>query len=387
MYDVLIKGGLVIDPAQELDGQMDVAVSGDKIVLVAEQIPATECRKVIDAAGKIVTPGLIDLHCHCYDGGIPDGLLPDDAGVKQGVTTVVDAGSAGQATFGGLAKYVIPAAHTTVFCFLHLGSQGLSIMPEIRDWQEIDLAATEAVIGAYPGLIKGVKLRLVGNTVASAGARVVEMAKETAGKFGLPIMIHIGDIKRQISPTLTREFLPLMEEGDILSHVFTGNLGGILLEDGTVMPELRAAAERGVVMDIANGRANLSFEVARKGMSQGIMPTTLSTDVVLPSLTTLVYGLTVTMSKFLPLGLDIKQIIEMTTINSARALRIEDRKGSLKPGMDADISVLEILSGNWELADSVPETLRITELVSPVLVVKAGQVIPSAPVAQPPRIG
>ena len=387
MYDVLIKGGLVIDPAQGLDGQMDVAVSGDKIALVAEEIPAMECRKVIDAAGKIVTPGLIDLHCHCYDGGIPDGLLPDDAGVKQGVTTVVDAGSAGQATFGGLAKYVIPAARTTVFCFLHLGSQGLSIMPEIRDWQEIDLAATEAVIGAYPGLIKGVKLRLVGNTVASAGARVVEMAKETAGKFGLPIMIHIGDIKRQVSPTLTREFLPLMEEGDILSHVFTGNLGSILLEDGTVMPELRAAAERGVVMDIANGRANLSFEVARKGMAQGIMPTTLSTDVVLPSLTILVYGLTITMSKFLALGLDIKQLIEMTTVNSARALRIEDRKGSLKPGMDADISVLEILSGNWELADSVPEMLRVTELVSPVLVVKAGQVILSAPVAQPPRIG
>lgn len=387
MYDVLIKGGQVIDPAQGLDGRMDVAVSGDKIALVSEEIPAMECRKVIDAAGKIVTPGLIDLHCHCYDGGIPDGLLPDDAGVKQGVTTVVDAGSAGQATFGGLPKYVIPAARTTVFCFLHLGSQGLSIMPEIRDWQEIDLAATETVIGAYPGLIKGVKLRLVGNTVANAGTRVVEMAKETAGKFGLPIMIHIGDTKRQVSPTLTREFLPLMEKGDILSHVFTGNMGSILLEDGSVMPELRAAAERGVVMDIANGRSNLSFEVARQGMAQGIMPTTLSTDVTSASLTALVYGLTVTMSKFLALGLDIKQIIEMTTVNSARALRIEDRKGSLKPGMDADISVLEILSGNWELADSVPEMLRVTELVSPVLVVKAGQVILSAPVAQPPRIG
>ena len=387
MYDVLIKGGRVIDPAQELDGRRDVAVSGDKIALVADEIPAMECRKVIDAAGKIVTPGLIDLHCHCYDGGVPDGLLPDDAGVKQGVTTVVDAGSAGQAIFGGLPKYVIPAARTTVFCFLHLGSQGLSIMPEIRDWEEIDLAATAAVIGAHPGLIQGVKLRLVGNIVASAGVKVVGMAKETAGKFGLPIMIHIGDLKRQVSPTLTREFLPLMESGDILSHVFTGNMGSILLEDGSVMPELRAAAERGVVLDIANGRNNLSFEVARKGMAQGIMPTTLSTDVVLPSLTSLVYGLTVTMSKFLALGLDIKQMIEMTTINSARALRIEDRKGSLKPGMDADVSVLEILSGTWELADSVPETLRVTELVSPVLVVKAGKVIPSAPVAQPPRIG
>lgn len=385
MYDVLVKGGRVIDPAQSLDGRRDVAVSGDKIALVAEEIPAAESRKVVDATGKIVTPGLIDLHCHCYDGGVPEGLEPDDAGVRQGVTTVVDAGSAGQAIFGGLPKYVIPASRTEVYCFLHLGSQGLSIMPEIRDWEEIDLEATAAVIGAHPGLIKGVKLRLVGNVVASAGARVVEMAKETAVKFGLPIMIHIGDLKKQVSSTLTREFLPLMESGDILSHVFTGNMGSILLEDGTVMPELRAAAERGVVLDIANGRNNLSFEVARKGMAQGIMPTTLSTDVVKPSLTTLVYGLTVTMSKFLALGLDLPQMVAMTTINSARALRIEDRKGSLKPGMDADISVLEVLSGSWELADSVPETLKVAELISPVLAVKAGEVIPAEPAARPPQ--
>ncbi len=386
MYDVLVKGGRVIDPAQGLDGWWDVAVSRDKIALVAEEIPAAESRKVVDATGKVVTPGLIDFHCHCYDGGVPEGLEPDDAGVRQGVTTVVDAGSAGQAIFGGLPKYVIPASRTEVYCFLHLGSQGLSIMPEIRDWEEIDLEATAAVIGAHPGLIKGVKLRLVGNVVASAGARVVEMAKETAGKFGLPIMIHIGDLKKQVSPTLTRDFLPLMEAGDILSHVFTGNMGNILLEDGSVMPELRAAAERGVVLDIANGRYNLSFDVARKGMAQGIMPTTLSTDVVKPSLTSLVYGLTVTMSKFLALGLDIPQMVAMTTINSARALRIEDRKGSLKPGMDADISVLEVLSGAWELADSLPEALKVTEMISPVLAVKAGEVIPAEPAARPPQV-
>jgi dihydroorotase len=386
MYDVLIKGGRVIDPAQDLDGEMDVAVSGDKIAAVAADIPAKESRQVIDASGKIVTPGLIDMHCHCYDGGVKDGLAPDDAGVRQGVTTVVDAGSAGQAIFGGLPKYVIPASRTTVFCFIHLSSQGLSLLPELRDWEEIDLEATAEVIEANPGLIKGVKLRLVGNVVAEAGAKVVEMAKKTAGRFGLPIMVHIGDLKKQVPATVTRDFLPLMERGDILSHVFTANQGGILRDDGTVMPELREAVERGVALEIANGRFNFCFEVARKGMAQGIRPAVLSTDVTVPSVTGPVYGLTVTMSKFMALGLNLPQMVGMTTINPARALSIDNRKGSLKPGMDADVSVIEVLSGTWGLKDSAQETLKATKLISPVVAVKAGQVIPSAPIAQPTPI-
>ncbi len=158
-------------------------------------------------------------------------------------------------------------------------------------------------------------------------------------------MVHIGDRNKKVSPMLTQEFLPLMEPGDILSHVFTAQLGSTLRPDGTVLPELREAMERGVVLDIANGRFNLSFDVARKSMAQGILPTTLSSDVTVQSLHGLVYGMTVTMSKFMALGLDLKQIIKMSTINSAHALSAEDRIGSLKPGMDADISVLELLSG------------------------------------------
>jgi dihydroorotase len=229
-------------------------------------------------------------------------------------------------------------------------------------------------------------LRLVGNVVAEAGAKVVEMAKKTAGRFGLPIMVHIGDLKKQVPATVTRDFLPLMERGDILSHVFTANQGGILRDDGTVMPELREALERGVVLEIANGRFNFCFEVARKGMAQGILPAVLSTDVTVPSVTGPVYGLTVTMSKFMALGLDLPQMVGMTTINPARALSIDDCKGSLKPGMDADVSVIEVLSGTWGLKDSAQETLKATKLISPVMAVKAGQVILSEPVAQPAPI-
>ncbi len=383
MYDLLIKGGRIIDPAQNVDDRLDIAISGGKIATIAKDIPPQESQRIIDVTDKIVTPGLIDLHCHVYAGILSNGVEPDTAGVKQGVTTVVDGGSAGQAIFGGFPKYIIPSSRTTVFCFLHLGSHGLSVMPELRDWGEIDLGATEATIEANQPLIKGIKLRLIGNMVASTGAEVVKIAKRIAKKFGLPIMIHIGDYEKRVSPTLTQEILPLMESGDILSHVFTAKYGSVIYPDGTLIPGLREAMKRGVVLDVAHGRFNFSFDIARKGMAQGILPTTLSTDVTAFSLDGPVYSLTVTMSKFTALGLDLKQVVEMTTINPARALGIEDEKGSLKPGMDADVSILELLPGNWRLEDCEQQTLKATKLIAPSMAIKSGQPVPAQPVAQP----
>jgi len=387
MYDLLIKGGRVIDPAQNIDDKRDVAITGDKIAKVAKAIPAEQTRRVVDAAGKVVTPGLIDVHCHVYDGIYINGAEPDAAGVRQGVTTVVDGGTAGEATFGGFPRYVIPASRTTVFCFLNLSSTGLSVQPELRDWKEINLAAIETTIQSNRDIIKGIKIRLVGSLIAAEGVEVVKRAKETVKKFGLPIMVHIGDRWKQVSPTLTQDFLPLMEPGDILSHIYTAQPGSALRPDGTMMPELREAMERGVVLDISNGRtgSNFSFTVARKGITQGILPTTLSTDVNRPSLTYSVFGLTVTMSKFLALGVDLVHVIEMSTINPARAIGEENRIGSLKPGMNADVSILEVLSGTWKLED--PEQPTMAKLISPVMTIKSGQAIPAQPVAQPERIG
>jgi dihydroorotase len=383
MYDLIVKGGRVIDPAQNIDAVMDVAVAGGKIAKVAANIPSSEAGKVVDAAGKLVTPGLIDLHTHVYDGVLDIGANPDDAGVNQGVTTVVDCGSAGYATFGGFPKYVIPAARTTIYCLLHIGSFGISAMPELCHPDEINVANTEATISAYPGLIRGVKLRLVGKLVASQGVEVVKLAKKTAKRFNLPLMVHIGDVNKWVSPTLTKEFLPLMEEGDILSHIYTGQLGGVLGEDGKVIPEYTQAGKRGVVMDVAHGRSNFTYAVARKMMAQGYYPTTLSTDVTRPSITGPVYGLTVTMSKFLALGIPLEKIIPMVTINPAGAVRIADRKGSLKPGTDADISVLGVKSGKWRLLDCNQAILDVEKLITPFMTVGAGKLIPPKPVAQP----
>jgi len=386
MYDLLIKNGRVIDPAQNIDDKLDIAINGNKIATVAKNIPAQETRHIVDAKDKIVTPGLIDLHSHVYDSILDIGVEPDVVGVRQGVTVVVDAGSAGQATFGGFPKYVIPASRTTVFCFLHLGSFGLSIMPELRDWEEINTDAIIATVESHRDIIKGIKLRMVGKLVARHGVEVVKIAKKTAKKLGLPIMVHIGDWDNQVPPTLTQELLPLMETGDILSHVYTAKPGSILRQDGTILSELREAMERGVVLDIAHGRFNFSYDVARKGMTEGIFPTTISTDLVVPSVTGPVYGLTVIMSKLLALGVALKQVVEMTTINPARALNIEDRWGSLKPGMDADVSILALLSGTWKLEDSEQQSIEVKRLIAPSITIKSGQLIPAEPVAQPPSL-
>jgi dihydroorotase len=256
-------------------------------------------------------------------------------------------------------------------------------MPELWDRHEIDTEATEKVIAANPGLVKGVKLRLVGGLVAKSGVEVMKLAKNTAKKFGLPVMVHIGDPDRLVAPEVTREILPIMEEGDILIHIYTSQQGGVLLPDGSLMPEFREAAARGVTFDVGHGRNNFSFAVAERILAQGIKPNLISSDVNAQSIYGPVYGLTVTMSKLLALGLNLNEIIAMTTINPARVLKIHDHKGSLKPGMEADISILEVAPGKWRLVDAEKSAREVTRLIVPRITVKSGQVIPADPVAWP----
>jgi dihydroorotase len=386
MYDLIIKGGRVIDPAQNIDGVMDVAIQGRKIARVAPDIPKRDAKRVRNAAGKIVTPGLIDVHAHVYNGVIENGVDPDDLGVNQGVTTIVDCGSAGWATFGGFPKYVVPNARTTVYCLLHIGSFGLSSTPELWYPEEINPVAFEAWVAANRDLIKGVKIRVVGKLIASRGAEIVKIAKNTAKKVGLPLMVHIGDPNNEVPSTVTRDLLPILEKGDILTHVYSGLQGGVLQANGKVLPEFEDARKRGVLFDVAHGRNNYNYSVARRMIAMGYLPNTLSTDTVTASLSGPVYGLMVTMSKFNALGIPFEKEIPMVTINSARTVHIDDRKGSLKPGMDADISVFELKPGKWRIPDFNNEVLKIDTMVTPVLTVKSGELITPKPVAWPEEV-
>ena len=204
-----------------------------------KDVSPQEGKQTIDAKGKIVTPGLIDNHVHVFDGIMKIAVEADIAGVKQGVTTVMDCGSAGEKTFGAFPKYILPAAQTKIFCLLHLCSLGLIPEPELDGWDQVNLDAMAETIEANKDIIKGVKLRLVGKLVASAGVEVVKTAKKIARQFGLPFMVHIGDWDNLVPASVTPECLSVMEAGDILAHVYSGNQGNVIKPDGTIIPELK----------------------------------------------------------------------------------------------------------------------------------------------------
>lgn len=378
MYDLVIKGGEVVDPAQEIHDVLDIAVRHGRIEKLGKAPDADQAREVIDAGGKIVCPGLIDLHTHVYEKVTALGVNPDVVGVKCGVTTVVDAGSAGYADFGGFSAFIAPRSLTNAFCFLNIASTGLSVMPEICHWGDIDVEGTVRVAKENRELIKGIKLRLVGPMMIENGLDVVRQARAIAEAAGLPLMVHIGDHQadHNKSQALTRQMLGLLRKGDILTHPFTVSPGRVIDADGGVLEEFQEAIERGVLVDVGHGNRSLSFDMVRLGLERGILPFTISSDVSGLVLRSRVYSLPVTMSKFLNLGLGLEQVIRMTTANAATALGMSDALGSLKAGMPADITVAQLVRGDWDFQDSLGNHMAGQVMFTPVATIKGGRMIP-----------
>ena len=384
MYDLLVKGGEVIDVAQGIHGQSDIAISQGKIASVAQEIASSKAKRVIDAKGKIVTPGLFDIHTHSADGLINVAVEPDEDGVFSGVTTVCDGGSTGYANFPGFKKFVIPQAKTDILCFLGLHPVGLAVIPESWSWRDVNPEAILKTIEDNRDLVRGIKMRAVGGVAETLGIELIKTGKKIAVDAGVPVMVHIGKDPPEETPadvmeSLTRQLLPLLDKGDILTHVFSPKRGQVIKPDGSMLPGFREAMERGIILDVASGSTNLSFEIARKALAEGILPDTLSTDV------STFYAprrliLTRLMSKFLALGLSLDKVIEMTTINPARALGEEQRRGSLKVGMPADISILELTEGNFTFLDALKNTIKGNLLLVPSLTLKSGvEILPEFP--------
>lgn len=358
MYDALLKGGEIIDPSQGLHAKGSLAIQDGKIALIQEGDADIEATEVFDMKGKIITPGLIDIHCHPSAGLMDKGVFADSIGINTGVTLLCDAGSAGAANFDTMRSFIVGSATTDIFCFLNISVMGLIRLPEVWDKSCIDVEGSKAVIDANRDLIKGVKVRAIESIADSLGIQGIEIAKKLASDAGLPLMMHIGETRARVPQDkgtdkmddFTRAAVSLMEGGDILSHYLTWEPGGMILLDGTVYPELEAAHRRGVVLDSCHGLNHFSLTVARHAIEKGLIPTVISTDmvnIVLPS----AQSLPVVMSKFLNLGLTLDQVIEMTTINPAVALDEGDNRGSLKPGRRADITVLELVKGDFEFCD------------------------------------
>src|SRR6266508_7013217 len=374
MHDLLLKGGTVLDPSAGLDGVRDIAVQGGVIARIAPDISSAEAARTIDVSGKIVTPGLIDLHSHVFDGVSRNGVHPDLAGVYAGVTTVVDAGSAGAATFGAFPRHVIPNCHTEIIPFLHICQTGLATNPDIIAEASVNLDDTLRVADRYKGLIRGIKARMVAPALEIIGMEMPKLARRAARESGIKLMVHIGDTAKRYDPNVIRELLPLLEPGDIVTHFFTANPGGVLDANGNLVPEAREAMDRGVWFDTAHGRMNFSFDVGRRVIDQGLIPHCISTDLTVPGRLHTVHSMTEMMTRFLGLGFTLAQVVTMCTANPARAIGAADRLGNLAVGRQADISVLELREGDWVVYDVLGAALRVTQAVVPFVTVKRGQV-------------
>lgn len=384
-YELLIKGGEVIDPKQEIHGIRDVAINRGKIASISKDISFNEAKKVIEAKNKIITPGLIDIHTHVAEAIMPIAVTPDEAGVYSGVTTVCDAGSTGYATFNGFKRLIIPHAQTDILCFLHLSPTGQAIYPELC-WHDVNPTRMLKLIKENHDIIKGIKIRAGAPLIKNYGISIVKTAKKIANDANIPLGVHIGlsfddQLPRIILNDFNADMLNLLEEGDILFHTYTQREGGVINPDGSILPELIDAIKRGVVIDVAPAQSHFSFKLAKIGMDQGVIPTTLSTDITITNYKgPVLFSLPVIMSKFLALGLNLYQVIEKTTTTPAIVLNEEERRGSLEVGMSADISILELTDGNFLFSDGkAGNTLEGKQLLVPKMTLKRGVVIATKP--------
>jgi dihydroorotase len=386
-YDLLIKGGHVLDPGQGLDGQLDIAVTDGKIAAVQADIPATEARRVVEVKGdsRYVVPGLLDIHTHVGYGattaGVGMGCVdPDVGGVHSGVTTVLDAGSVGIANVGVFGTHLIPNAKTRVICFVNVGTfaHTTPAPADVMTMEDIDRKAIANCIQANPGLISGFKLRLVGPVVRERGEDVVKLAKEIAVEHGLPLMVHIGDGRhpdRTQASDLTRFLLKTLTAGDILTHLCTPNPGGVMNAREaaqSVVPEVEEARANGVVIDSALGRGNFGIEVARRQAELGMRPDTTSSDLTGGGRSRGV-GLLDSMAKFMSLGYSLSDVVRMTTVNAAKGVGLADQAGALVVGREADVSIFDVVEGKWKFTDTLNQPFTGDKALVPVQTVRAGE--------------
>jgi dihydroorotase len=374
-YDLLIRGGHVIDPSQDLSAEVDVAIRQGKIARLAANIPESEADQVLDARRMVVTPGLVDVHVHVYDGVAPLGIPADPNCIAKGVTTVVDAGSAGAHTFPGFKQYVVRVADTRVYALLNISVVGQSTFSdgnpfgELLDLRYASPNLTIKMIEQNRDVILGVKIRLSEDIAGENDLRALGLAREAADAVGLPLMVHIGNTYSPLP-----KILAMLKTGDLVTHCYTGREGGILDERDRVLPDVRRAVESGILLDVGHGRGGFSFRTAEKAFSQGILPGTISSDLHQGNINGPVYDLATTLSKFLHLGVSLEEVIRRVTANPAKALAFPSGTGSLKPGSIADTAVFDLREAPWEMVDSIGEKRPGQLRLRPMATVKAGHI-------------
>jgi dihydroorotase len=380
MYDLIVKGGTLIDPAQGIVEPRDVAINEGRIEAVEIRLPAV-AKRVLDAEGLIVTPGLVDLHVHAVRDITHLGIDPDTACLRKGVTTILEAGSVGELLFQAFKKHVIDASKTRIYALLNIGSLGLifitfesvdnKIIPGSQKWRKLlntDLTGpmfihyqeTVEMIENFRDIIKGIKWH------STYGLRALKAARRAADEAGCLIVAE-----NHLQP----ETFHYIRRGDILTHIYNGDR--TLDDDGNVLPELFKAQKRGVTLDVGHGAYAFDWHIAEKAIQQGLKPDTISSDLHFESVGGPVHDLPTTMTKFLFLGLSLVEVVRATTARPAEALGKLGEIGTVKPGSCADLALFKLQEGKFPLYDSLSKKRqRIgTKRLVPVSVVRGGQVL------------
>ncbi|UTH74710.1 amidohydrolase/deacetylase family metallohydrolase [Chromobacterium sp. IIBBL 290-4] len=367
MYDLIIR------QARLPDGELaDIAAAGGRIAAIGRvDGPA---RRALELAGRhYLSAGWIDGHVHCFPESPIYRDAPDAVGIAGGVTTVVDAGSAGVDDIARFRRHA-DAARTEVRALLNISRIGLATQHELADLADVDLPLALAAIRQHQGFVVGLKARLSGSVVGQNGLAPLVLAKDMQRQAGgLPLMVHVGN-----TPPELDDIADLLESGDILTHCFNGKPNRILDGQARLRRGIVAAIERGVLLDVGHGSASFSFEVARAALAQGIYPHTISSDIYCRNrVSGPVYGLGHVMSKFLALGMPLPRLIDCVTARAADALRLPG-KGRLAIGADADFTIFDLAACDAVLADSEGGSLPASQTLRPLAAIVAGKVWPTA---------
>jgi dihydroorotase len=374
-FDLLIKGGHVIDPANQIDSVMDVGITGGKISQVASNIPAAQARQVVNVPGLFVTPGLVDIHVHVFYGTEPDAYLsngtssvpPDGFTFRSGVTTAVDAGGSGWRNFRQFKEQVIDQARTRVLALINIVGSGMRGGPVEQNLADMDPKLTAMRIRQYPGIIVGIKAAHYQGPEWDPVDRAVEAGKMT----NVPIMVDFGDFvpERPFQELVLKHLRP----GDMYTHTYLGRVP-MLDSQGKVMPYLFEARKRGVLFDVGHGGGSFLFRQAVPAMKQGFIPDSISTDLHTGSMNAGMKDMLNVMSKFLNLGMSLQDVILRSTWNPARQIKRTDL-GNLGAGSTADLVVLSLKKGNFGFIDVGGGKMMGTQKLECELTIREGRVV------------
>lgn len=372
--ELLLKNGTVIDPANRLNAVTDVLIKDGKVAMIGTDLTASEDARVVDVSNKLITPGLIDIHGHFYDGGNGSSVHADSNCLPYGTTTGVDAGSAGYLNYKAMRDYVFPMHKTRLLCFLHISAIGLApnrrLGGGLHDLNIISVEDTVSAIKENIGFCFGVKVRMHYNAVSYWDAeKALCMAKEAAVQSGTRLMVHVSGTPIPL-PTILKH----MTAGDIATHVFNGDRENILDHQGKVRPEVKDAASRGIVFDVGHAGIHCDMSVVQKSLNQGIKIDTISTDLHISPDDRTVYKMNDLVSQFHAAGLSLEDAIAAATSTPAKVLGLANHKdlsdGTLSVGSKADIAVFDLLDGRFvwhDMSGNMVEGKRKLDTVATII--------------------